>query len=91
MGGRDWQDIPSETFCLTVPKCFVIEHFSVSLISAMEKNFASEGKVMIFSRKVLSRSTEMFRSGTFLCFRMFRVTKNLMHRKGVSRFFVESL
>ena len=74
-----------------MPKCFVIKPFSVSLISATEKNFASEGKVMIFNRNVLSRSTEMFRSGTFLCFRKFRVTKILMHRKGVSRFFVESL
>ena len=52
MGGREQQDVPSETFCLTLPKYFVIEPFSVSLISAIEKNFASEGKVMTFDRNV---------------------------------------
>ena len=74
-----------------MPKCFVIEPFSVSVVSANEENFASEGKVMIFNRNVLSHSIEMFRSRTYLCSRKFRVTKNLMPRNGVAQFPVENL
>ena len=39
-------------FCLTVPKNFVGEPFSVSLISGIEKSNASEGYVTIFRRKI---------------------------------------
>ena len=48
MGGRQYQDFPSKFFCPTVPKEFVREPFRVSVISGMEKLFASEGCVMIF-------------------------------------------
>ena len=37
-----------EIFCLTVPKKFVGEPFSVSLISGIEKFYASECYVTIF-------------------------------------------
>ena len=47
-GGRQYQDFPSKIFCLTGPKILVREHFSVSLISGMERSFASEGYVTIF-------------------------------------------
>ena len=40
-----------EIFCLTVPKNFVGEPFSVSLISGIEKFYGSEGYVRIFRRK----------------------------------------
>ena len=40
-----------ENFCLTVPKNFVVEPFSPSLISGIEKIYASEGYVTIFRRK----------------------------------------
>ena len=40
-----------EIFCLTVPKKFVGEPFRVSLISGIEKFYASEGYVTIFRRK----------------------------------------
>ena len=46
--GGKYQDFPSKLFCLTVPKEFVREPFRVSLISGMEKIFASEGYVTIF-------------------------------------------
>ena len=36
-GGKEYQDSQSKIFCLTVPKAFVGEHFSVSLISSIEK------------------------------------------------------
>ena len=35
--GGDYQDFPSKIFCLTVPKIFVGEPLSVSLISGTEK------------------------------------------------------
>ena len=41
-------------------------------------------------KMVFSRSTESFRRGTFLCFRKFRVSKNIMPMKGISRFSIES-
>ena len=46
------QDFPSKVFCLTVPKNFVGEPFSVSLFSGVEKLRASEGYVTIFRRIV---------------------------------------
>ena len=51
-GGGGYQDFPSKVFCLTVPKIFVGEPFSVSLISGVEKICASEGYVTIFLRIV---------------------------------------
>ena len=42
-GGVEYQDFPSEFFCVTVPKKFLGEFFDVSLISGMEKFYASEG------------------------------------------------
>ncbi len=50
----EYQDFPSKIFCLTVPKIFVGEPFkpfSVSLISGIEKIYASEGYVTIFRPK----------------------------------------
>ena len=38
-------------FCLTVPKKVVGESFSVSLVSGIEKFYASDGYVTIFRRK----------------------------------------
>ena len=54
----------SKIFCLTKPKNFVGEPFSVSLISGIEKFYASEGYVTIFCRNFLSHSAEKFRRGT---------------------------
>ena len=53
-----------EIFCLTVPKNFVGEPFSVSLISGIEKFYASEGYVTFFCRNFLSHSAEKIRRGT---------------------------
>ena len=51
-----------------------------------------EGAVItIFGQIVLSHSTESFRRGTLLRFRNFRVSKNFMHKKGISRFSSENL
>ena len=48
MSEGGYQDFPSKVFCLTLPENFVGEPFRVSLISGMEKFYASEGYVTIF-------------------------------------------
>ena len=48
MHNRGYHKFPSKIFCLTVPKNFVKEPFSVSLISGIGKFYASEGYVTIF-------------------------------------------
>ena len=65
-GGAGYQDFPSNFFCLTVAKNFVGQPFSVSLISGIEKFYASEGFVTIFCRNFLSHSAATFRRGTLL-------------------------
>ena len=50
-GGKEYHNFLSKNFCLTVPKNFVGEPFSVSLISGIEKFYASEGYFTIFRRK----------------------------------------
>ena len=65
--GGKYQDFPSKFFCLTVPKNFVGEPFSVSLISGIEKICASEGYVTIIFENFLSHSAEKFRRGILLC------------------------
>ena len=50
-GGGEEQDFLWKTFYPTVPKKFVGEPFRVSLISGIEKFYASEGYVTIFRRK----------------------------------------
>ena len=47
-GGREYHDFLSKIFCLTVPKIFVGEPFSVSLTSGIEKFFAYQGNITIF-------------------------------------------
>ena len=46
-----YQDFPSKTFSLRVPKKIVGERFSVSLISGFENFYASESYVSSFARK----------------------------------------
>ena len=48
MHNRGYHKFPSKIFCLTVPKNFLKEPFSVSLISGIGKFYASEGYVTIF-------------------------------------------
>ena len=46
--GRKYQLSPLNVFCPTVPKQFVEEPFSVSLISVIEKPYAKEWNITIF-------------------------------------------
>ena len=76
-----------------MPKNFVGQPFRVSLISGIEKIYASEDYVTIFCRNFLSHSTEKIRRGTLLCcFRKILVAKKYMEKREgeVSRFSVEN-
>ena len=44
----EYQDFPSNVFCLTVPKISVGEPFSVSLSSGIEKFYVYEGNITNF-------------------------------------------
>ena len=61
-GGGEYQDFPSQNFCLTEPKNFVGEPFSVSLIAGPEKVSIRRGGVSRLSvANFLSHSAEKFR------------------------------
>ena len=51
-GGGSIESFRRHFFCLKVPKNFVEEAFSLSLISGVEKIYASNGYVTIFYRKL---------------------------------------
>ena len=65
-GRGEYQNFPSNFFCLTLPKNFVGEPFSLSLISDIEKVYASEGYVTISAENFSSHSTKTFRSGNLM-------------------------
>ena len=66
-GGLNVNFFPSNISCLTVPEKFVGQTFTVSLLSGVEKFYASEGFITIFCRIFLSDSAEKLRRGTLLC------------------------
>ena len=69
-----------EIFCLAVPKNFVEEPFSVSLISGIGKILCFRGLCHDFPSKIfLSHSAETFRRGTLLCC----VSENFWWRKSL--------
>ena len=57
-GGGGIQDFRSKISCLTVPKTSVGQTCRVSIISGIEKIYASEGCVTIFCQNFLSHSAE---------------------------------
>ncbi len=84
--GGEYHDIPWKSFCFTVPKNFVREPFSVSLIPVIEKFYTSEGYVTIFDflSKIycLTVPKKSQVNSSLLCFRKFPVAKNLWIRGG---------
>ena len=82
MHNRGYHVFSAKIFCLTVPKNFVKEPFSVSLNSGIKKFYAYEGNITIFYRNLLSHSTEKLRRGTLLCFTKFLVSKKFMNKRG---------
>ena len=52
-GGRgEYRNFPSNFSCLKLPKPFVGQPFSLSIVSGIEIIYASEGYVTIFRRKI---------------------------------------
>ena len=76
-----------KTFCHTVPKNFVGEHFGVSEIFGERKTLCiREGVTSFFIENILSHSTKKFHRGTLRCIRNFRRAKNFMHQRGGIKF-----
>ena len=63
----EYQEFPSKIFCLTVPKNFVAESFSVSLTSGIQKIYATEGYLTIFCRKCFVSQCRKISRGSLLC------------------------
>ena len=76
---RDYHDFPSKNVCLTVPRNLVGETFSVSLISGIERFYASEIYLTILFRNFFCLSAEKFRRGTFLIC----VSEKIWYRKKI--------
>ena len=78
-----------EFFRLTVPRRFVGEPFNVSESSVHWKILCMRMGYHYLPLKVfLSHSTKKIRRGILLCVRKLLVSKLLMHKRGISRFFV---
>ena len=88
--GGGYHDFPSKSFCLTVPKYFIGEHFGVS-----EKFFYRKFFCINFHHGFCQNFLSQDRNGklckgTLLFSRKFLVSKkNLWMRGGISRFSVE--
>ena len=66
-----------------MPKSLVGEPFSVSLISGIEKFYASEGYVTIFRRNIfcLKKPKRFVEEPSMLCFRKFLVAKKFIDKR----------
>ena len=66
----EYQDFPSKTFCLTVPRNSVGKPFSVSLLTGADEVWIREGEAVTrFSVEIfLSDSAERIRKGTLYTF-----------------------
>ena len=80
-GRREYHDFSSNFFCLTVPKIFVGEPFSVSLISGIEKFYAYEGNITTFFKTFVVSLQKNFVAEHF-CASKFLVWKKFMDRRG---------
>ena len=83
-------DFLSKFFCLTVPENFVGEHFILSLISGIEKIYASKGYVKIFCRKFFVSKYRKTLYGNPLVYHHFGVSKKFMLQRAMSRISVEN-
>ena len=85
-GGCEFIYLQSKNF-VSAPKIFVGEHFSLAVISGMQRFFCLWWLGHDFSLDInLSHRTRMFRRGTLMCFRKLRYQKVLRgrRREGVS-------
>ena len=71
----------SNIFCLTKPKKFAEESFSVSFFSGIENFYAKEGYVMIFCRKIFVAQCRKKLYRILLVFKSFRLLKKFTHKR----------
>ena len=90
--GGGYQDFPSKIFCLTVPKNFVGESFTVASISGIEKVWIREGGVSRFSVKIFCLTVLKISVGESFIAALISGTEKVWGRGGggVSRFSVET-
>ena len=76
-----------QIFCLTVPKSFVGESFTVALISGTEKVWIKEGgSIKIFRQIFFVSKCRNFRRGIFYSCIIFGYRKSLDRRGGITFF-----
>ena len=82
----EYQEFPSKSFCLTLPKKFVGEPISVPLYLGIDKFFASEVKSRFSVENFLSHTAEKVRRGTLLCFTEFLATKTFLEKRWLGEY-----
>ena len=89
--GRELQGIPSNIFCLTVPKIFVGEPFSVALISGIEKVWIGRGEYQDFPSKNFCLTVLKISLGESFTVALISVSEKVwIRRVGVSLYSVEN-
>ena len=89
-GRGKYEGFLSKNFCLTVPQKFVLEPFRVSLVSGIERFYASDSYVPIFRRKIFVSQNRKTLQGNLsvLRFGKFPVShKFLDEKRGSIKFF----
>ena len=81
-GGREYQDFPSKNFCLSVPKYFVEESFTVALISGSEKVWIGGGNYQDFPSNFFCLTVPKISVGNTLLLHYFRVAKKFGEEVG---------
>ena len=82
-GEGDYRNFPSKIFCLEMPKKFVGESLSLSILSGIENIYASEGYITILRGNVFVSQYRNIssRNHSVLCFKKLLVAKKFMERK----------
>ena len=90
--GREFQDNPSKTFCLTVPNISVGESFTVALLSCIEKIWIrGGGEYQDFPSKLFCLLVPKIFVEESFTVAVMPVTGSVWIRRGVSRFSVENI
>ena len=86
----EYHDFPSNNFCLTVPKIFVGEPFSVALISGIEKVWIGRGEYQDFPSENFCLTVLKISLGESFTVALISVSEKVwIRRVGVSRYSVE--
>ena len=81
------QDFPSKVFCLTVPKTFAGESFTVAISSGIQKVWLRGWSIEIFHLKIFVSLCRKISYGnpSALCSRKNPVAKKFMDKRGDGR------